>query len=299
MLSTTANPRVIRLLQVLVACIFIGRAYQAIFFDIHLRALLWDEDWVGGIVWILTGWSWQEYVTNIYVDIVYQRVAELIGVLWLVCGIVALQMRPDQRWARRLLRVGAVLLLFLHFLNWKDRFFLWGQLLEHAAQAFTPWFLIYLMQNKFVFTNRFLLVVKISIALTFFCHGLFAYGFYPVPADWQEWCINVFGFTDTNTVKLFLKIMGILDFAVAGLIFWKPTFSIAVGYCIVWGTLTALARIVANVYWVSFSEDLHQWWFETLYRFVHGGLPLFLWWLSRLQASGNSLESSQEINQAV
>ena len=109
----------------------------------------------------------------------------------------------------------------------------------------------------------------------------------------------MFGFTDINTVKLFLKIMGILGFVVAGLIFWKLTFPVAVWYCIVWGTLTALARIIANVYWASFSEDLHQWWFETLYRFVHGGLPLFLWWLSRLQASGDSLGNSQDVNQVV
>lgn len=294
-LGASAASGELRLLRFLVFALFIGRAYQAVFWDISLRALLWDERWAGGAVWLLTGLTWEEYATDIRFDILYQRIAEGIGLFWAFCAVLSLGLRADQRWARRLLRIGTGLLFFLHFLDWKDKFFWWAQLMEHAAQALAPLFLIYAVRRQQPLNSRFLWALKITLSFTFFCHGLFAYGYYPVPAPWQEWCIAVFHFPDAASAKFFLWIMGILDFVAAIGLLFRPTFALSVWYCIVWGTMTALARVWANVFWDSLGAGLHQWWFETAYRLVHGGLPLLLWlWERRFRSQTRTAPSESD-----
>lgn len=271
------------LLQVCVAFIFVGRAYQAIFHDISMRALFWDRNYMEGIVWLFFGWSWDDYASSVGVDVALQRVAFFIGLFWVLCGVLAVGLpRFNKRWVRRVLRVGTVFLVFLHLFEWKDKFLLWGQLLEHAAQASAPLLLIYLSRAQTPISAQFIRTVKIIIALTFFCHGLFAVGWYPVPAPWIEWCISVFGFSPQGSLT-FLFTMGILDFVAAFLLFVRPLSQAALWYCIVWGFLTALARIVANFYPDIVFVSLHQWWHETAFRLIHGGLPLALWFLLRQQ----------------
>jgi len=47
---------------------------------------------------------------------------------------------------------------------------------------------------------------------------------------------------------------------------------------IIWGALTALARIAANIDIDWFFSSLHQWAYQTVYRIPHFLVPFTVWW---------------------
>jgi hypothetical protein len=269
-------------LKILVICLFLGRAYQGIFFDLPLRTFLWDEALLKGVVTWLTGDTWQNYVTNksMNTDSIINTIGWSIGVFWVGCAALVLLFQEKRAWLRYIFYIGAVSLICLALLYWKEKFKAAGQLFEYASQISAPLVLVYVVLNG-MNTPRFRLVLKLVIATTFICHGLYAIGYYPQPGIWIQWCMDTFYFPTDESAQLFLKVMGILDFAAAALLFFRPTFPIAIWYCILWGFMTALARVWCNFYLEFPLNSLHQWGYQTLLRLVHGGLPLLLWYWSR------------------
>jgi hypothetical protein len=73
---------------------------------------------------------------------------------------------------------------------------------------------------------------------------------------------------------MFLKVIGIFDIVI-GILVWTKAGSIpSLVYATLWGTGTALARVLGNVRLESLASDLFQWLPETIYRLPHGLLPL-------------------------
>jgi len=166
-------------------------------------------------------------------------------------------------------------LILLAALYCKEKFFSAGQFFEYTLQFLTPLFLIYL-SNKEKWSNSFTLIIKVAIAFTFICHGLYAVNYYPLPGNFVEMTINILGVGE-ESARNFLFAAGILDFICGVLIFFPRKISlIAIAYMIFWGLGTTLARIWANFYWEFPWASLHQWWFESLYRIPHFLIPLFL-----------------------
>ncbi|MCP4441822.1 MAG: hypothetical protein GY810_23190 [Aureispira sp.] len=270
----------ILLLQILTITIFIGRAWQGIFWDLPLRSLLWDQNLMQGIVESIYNGSWHEYVTDPKVDTFINNLGVTFGVFWAICASIILVLKPNRKWLRIPIYIGAALLIGLAFLYWKSKYYALGQLFEYSIQISTPILLVYAVLGGFN-SHKFRGALKVIIAISFICHGLYAYGYYPVPGPWLQWCLDVFMLPTESSAYTFLYLMGILDFLAAILIFFRPTFNIAIWYCIIWGTMTALARIVANFYIDAPLYSLHQWGYETMFRLVHGGLPFFLWLISK------------------
>lgn len=271
-------------LRVFVCCLFLGRAWEGLFWDLPLRAFFWDQNLLEGVVTTLTGDTWQSYVTNksVPLDAMINALGKTLGFFWLGCAVLAMVVKKEWRWAKWVLNAAAFSLFLLAFLFFKELFMAWGQFWEYSIQVTAPLFLTHLVyggQNA----PRFRWGLKIAIAIAFFSHGLYAYGYYPQPGVWQQWCMDILGFPDNTSAKQFLVVAGVLDFAAAFLILvpigfaYKP----AVWYCIIWGFLTALARIVGNFYANIPFQSLHEYGYETLYRLVHGGIPLLLWWCSK------------------
>lgn len=274
-------------LQILVFLLFLGRAWQGIFWDLPLRAFFWNQRLLEGWVERLLGMSWQEYATDVEgVDRFINNLNFSLGIFWLICAILALMMHWKKRWMAWLLYLGSFSLLLLSALYWKEKFLAIGQFFEYALQVGAPLLLVYLCFNPNGNGLRFRHLVRALISIAFVCHGLYAVGFYPQPGPWIQWTMQMFFIPTDAMASNFLKIMGWLDFVAAALI-WVPhklTRNLSLWYCILWGFMTALARVTSNFYWDFPMESLHQWTYETLVRLVHGGIPLLLWiWERRIR----------------
>lgn len=267
-------------LKLLVFFLFFGRAWQSLFLEIPLRELLWDEKLMTGIVNAF-GYSWDYYVRNSDAAITHWQM--VMGGIWALAALLTLFLERLPRWLLLVYWLATGLLVFLSVLYGKEMFWAWGQFWEYSLQMSAPIFLHFAFKKGDTNTPNLRFWLQISIGITFFSHGLYAYGYYPQPVAWVDWCINVF-FMSEPVARKFLIIIGILDFAKLFLIFiplrWLQW--TALWYCVFWGFITALARLVANFYGdMMLEHTIYYYLPEMLFRLVHGGIPLLLWWLWR------------------
>ncbi|MEZ4960675.1 MAG: hypothetical protein R2830_12715 [Saprospiraceae bacterium] len=266
--------RSILLLELSTFSVFIGRAWQHILWDAPYRELFWDANWMQGIVETLTPFTWEEYVTSPQVDMFIQGFNTVIGILYLLCAVASFFIKkiPQLKW---LLWAGAASLVFLAFTYLKDHFFHTGQFFEYTLQFGSPLMLTAAVLKGKI-SDQLIYWMKIAVALTFACHGLYAIGYYPRPGYYTEMTMNILGLDNDSAVTL-LKIAGILDFVVAAGIFFPGKYArIVLAYAICWGFLTAAARIVGNFFWQFPLDSLSQWVHEAVYRAPHFLIPLLL-----------------------
>lgn len=274
------SPKTRIFLQVLTVLLFLGRAYQGIFWDLPIRALLWSQRLMEGPVHFFLGLEWHEYATHPNNDYTMSWLNRGTGFFWLLCALVAAFIHLKKAWMAWVLYLGSFSLFFLSILFSLDKFMLWGEFFEYTLQVGMPLWLVY-VAFKGQYGQGFLWTVYIALAITFFAHGLYAYGIYPQPGPWVQWCMNMFLIPDDNSAKFFLKIMGVLDFIAAFFILLPIVWlrNAALWYCVIWGLMTALARLTSNFYWDFPIQSLHQWGHEVLYRLPHAGIPLLALWL--------------------
>lgn len=264
--------------------IFIGRAWQHLFWDAPFRSFFWDEALLKPIVESIFDIPWKEYVTSSTTDDFIQNSIRVNGVLYLIAAIVSLTVNTVPKiWQKIPIYAGGISLILLSVLMAKEKFYHLGQFFEHSIQFSTP-FVFILFAKDTISKERIILILKILIALTFFSHGLYAFGFYPVPGKFVDMVIQIFGCSESSALT-FLYIAGILDFIVAALIFVPKVMKYALWYAVVWGLLTALARIVANFYIDFPLESLHQNLYQVVYRLPHGLIPLAVLYLDKYQSN--------------
>ncbi len=276
------------LIQIAALCVFWGRAWQHWFWDAPYRSLLWDEVWMSGLVDALLGMNWEDYVTSTAVDRGIQTWIRITGIVYFLAGCAVLAIRYLGKWARTMIWFGLINLVLLSLLYFKERFFAVGQFFEYTLQMLAPFLVLY-ADRKSVVGHRFILLLKWAILLTFTCHGLYAIGYYPRPVHFQEMVMNILKIPQSG-VKYFLNAAGILDFLMSIMIFlpWKRIQILGLAYAVAWGFFTAIARVWAFVHFEYFSSSLHQWWYETVYRFPHFLLPLLVLLLLLNQQQSNS-----------
>lgn len=282
------------LLQLAAAGVFFGRAWQHIFWDAPYRAVLWDERWMRGPVEFLLGVSWSEFLTNPATDRYIQGFIQLVGLVLLLAGIAALAIRLFPLVSRFFLVVGGVLLIMLSLLYAKEKFWSIAQFFEYSLQMSSPFLLLYYFRSG-TLDEPMEWWLKIAIALTFTCHGLFAVNFYPRPAYFTEMTMNILGVSESGAF-LFLKLAGMLDILVSIWIFLPGRWGqLALGYAVFWGTATTLARVWAYFHPEFWLSSLHQWMHESIMRAPHFLLPLFLLMVlleryrERVMIGGNAL----------
>ncbi len=269
-------------LQILVFFLFFGRAWQAIFLELPFRELLWDEYLMTAVVEFF-GYDWSYYVRHSDSGLTF--VNTVVGCIWAVCAALTWRVGRWHWLERGVWWLGIFLLICLSFVYCKEMFWAWGQFLEYSLQVSAPIFLYFATRLRGN-SPSFRFWLQISIGITFFSHGLYAYGYYPQPVAWVDWCILVF-FMSENVARKFLIVIGVLDFAKLFAVFipWRRLQHVALWYCVLWGFITALARIVANYSYDLPLESLRIYAPEMLFRLVHGGIPLLLWSLWRKDKS--------------
>lgn len=272
--GSSYNNEVKLILRVICFAVFAGRAWQHLVWDAPYRTLLWDETLLKSIVESLSSMTWNEYVTSEMVDQRIQWFIKGIGILYALLAIMALFLKSNMKKAGILLLVGAMSLIFLALLYCKEKFFHVGQFFEYTAQFIVPILLYQVLYTK-ISIKQFALIVKISIALTFICHGLYAINYYPRPGNFVDMVINILHVSEPMA-HTFLGIAGVLDFLVAIAIFLPAISRTALIYAFIWGLLTSLARVWANFQLDFVWQTLNQWTFESVYRLPHAGLPFIL-----------------------
>ena len=229
---------------------------------------------MSGIVEFIFGMSWEEYVISTPVDNGIQTSIRISGWIYALAGLAVIFIKKLGRWGRILIWIGFINLVFLSLLYFKERFFALGQFFEYSLQMLAPFLVLHFVDRESI-GQQFMLLLKLAIVLTFTCHGLYAIGYYPRPVHFQEMVMNILPVQEKGAFQ-FLNLAGILDFVLSVLLFvpWKRGQQIALAYAIFWGFFTSIARVWAFVYWDFFASGMHQWWFQTVYRFPHFLIPL-------------------------
>jgi hypothetical protein len=270
------------------ACL--GFGLRALFSDLPIRALVWDEQWWG---WCanLAGMSWKEWVTSASVDAGIETIKLAVGiVMLLVAGLVAL-VKWNSKIVRAALWIAFCVLLIQDFLSWKEHFWQLGQLLELTLLTATP--LLYLnfggeagLPRTTDPPNRIggARLIACLVAFTFIGHGFYAAGVHSVPASFVMMTQASIGVGE-GTARQLLFAVGLLDFIAAALLLmpWKKTALIALYWIIPWAILTTLARWWSYQGIVEWDTLLTQWLPEVIIRLPHVLVPLVLWRWARPQ----------------
>ena len=238
----------ILILKIACFCLFAGRAWQHLVWDIPIRSLLWDQKLMEGVVTWLTNMTWQEYATSTVQDTFIQTGKVILGFFYSACALLCFFVNENRKWIGKVFLSASFFLMFLAFLYYKEKFFHLGQLFEYTTQIATP-ILLYLFVYTGTTHKQLILFGKIAIALTFICHGLYAIGYYPQPGNFIDMVIRGI-FIDEPSAKVFLIIIGVLDI-LAGVAIFIPipvVWRSFIWYTLIWGLLTALARVTTNFY---------------------------------------------------
>ncbi len=270
--------KLILLLQIATVCLFLGRAWQHLAWDAPFRTLLWDEELMKGLVESIGSTSWEEYITSPRTDEQTQGVIKGFGWFYLLCAIMAVFIKKLNRIAGVFMWLGSISLIILAMLYCKERFYSIGQFLEYTLQFSSPLFLYFAVKDRFS-KPRLLFYMKLAIALTFICHGLYAIGYYPRPGYFTEMTMNILGVEEGTAIQL-LKVAGVLDFGICLILFLPNRIAKwIILYAIVWGFFTTIARVWSYVEIDYFMQTMKQWMHETIYRVPHFMVPavLYLW----------------------
>lgn len=257
-----------------------GWAMMHLFWDAPYRVLFWSESLAKPMVEGVLGIPWEFWVTDGAVDSAIQTFIRVVGLGLLASAFVAARAWSEsgrrQLW---LLPVGSLGLLACALLSFKDKNYNPGGLIEWGARVLEPLVLFGLVSG-WLNRARALTLLKFAFVTTFVAHGLFAMGYYPVPGNFIDMVINLFGVSEPQA-RAMLKFAGAVDILLSVAIFAGPRIAIpALAYASVWGLLTALARPASYLAaaWAApggFSfGGLAYWGLEALTRAAHFGVPL-------------------------
>lgn len=196
------------------------------------------------------------------------------GYFYALCALLCLILSRKNKWASIPIVLGSISLIFLAALYYIDKGFVYAQFIEYACQWAAPLALVWAVRSDEI-PKGLINFIKIAIALTFLGHGLYALGYFPVPGNFVYMTTNILGVGD-STAKTFLKIAGVLDMLIVTGIFFRKTQKPLLYYATFWGFLTAFARVVSGFNSNAVGHSLSQWLHESVMRFPHGLLPLFL-----------------------
>lgn len=280
-----APKQLVLLLVIATGALFVGRGLQGVIWDYPLRSLLWDESLMTPIV-AFFGWDWGDWVSSLAVDGAIQKSTRLTGWALVTIGLaLSWPSLRKNRVGRMGIALGGCLLLAIILLATKDNFWRWGYLIEHALQLGTPWLLIAALRGRMA-TGW----MRWLTAFTFIGHGLFAIGFYPIPANFTLMLsATVEGFFGTaagaefatSTAINLLFVVGLLDFLAAIMLLLpnKKAQLWSLYWIIPWAFLTTMARLWANGQFSSGSSFILHWVPAFLYRIPHFLIPVTIWFL--------------------
>ena len=205
-----------KLFKISVVLVFLGRAWQFIFWDASFRTFFWNESLLKPFVETVIGIEWQTYANSPKLDVFINSSVLAFGILYLLSAISVILHSKIERIANYIIIFGGIGLLLLAYLLMSDRFYQFSQFFEYSIQFSIPF--IFVFYDKRLIQKHLIIILKLLIAAVFIAHGLYAVGYYPIPGYFLGMVIDILGFTEEGACN-FLLIAGILDFIGAFLIF--------------------------------------------------------------------------------
>lgn len=262
-----------KLLKISVVLVFLGRAWQFIFWDAPFRAFFWNESLLKPFVENVIGVDWKTYANSLKLDAFIDNSVFAFGILYLLSALAVVFYSKFKTIAKYIIILGGIGLLILAYLLMSDRFYQFSQFFEYSIQFSIPF--IFVFYHKQFIQKKLILILKLLIAAVFIAHGLYAVGYYPVPGHFLGMVIDILGFSEEGALN-FLLLAGILDFIGAVLIFIPKVTRYALIYLAIWGFLTSLARLITGFSFDFFWELLHLNLYQTIYRLPHGIIPVMV-----------------------
>lgn len=254
------------------AC-FAGWAWQHLRWSVPYDAVLWNPDYSDWLARAL-GVSWETYVAEVITDRRILFGERLIGLFYLAFAVLSMTAKRNSHVQLVCLGVGSTLLALASYCKYVNAGHALATFVEYGGQILTPTVLILALQRGV--RDRWTIgVAVVAFCTTFVGHGIYAVGLAPTPGHFYGMVNSILGLGE-NATDWFLKIVGVLDFAVCVGILVPVLRQACFTYAAVWGLLTALARPVAGMSLASPWWGSDQFVHEAVLRTPHAALPLFL-----------------------
>ena len=251
------------LLKLSAFSVFIGRAYQFIFFDAPFKAIF-TLPFIENLID-------QVRLQKVEFDYAINLFTTSCGFVFIVAAITALfweKIRPDYL-KRSIIYIGTGIMILLALATAKEKDYAVLQILELFIQISAPVVLLLVKQVTQANLDKIKLVLKIAISATFMAHGLFALGMIYYPVNFVDMTTGILSLTESQA-KVFLTTVGILDIITAALLYFPKTLKIGLRYALIWGFITALARVVYGFNADLIAVSIHDSLYGTIYRLPHG-----------------------------
>ncbi|MEZ4824855.1 MAG: hypothetical protein R3C61_00960 [Bacteroidia bacterium] len=230
---------------------------------------------------LLLGRGWQFFLSGNPFHIWQQNhpsaswIITAIGLYCLAGAAMAWLVNPGKKLLYAIISGSSAILLLMTWVLWEGSRFEFAQLIEQTAQWATPLLLLYFLSfhagKSFSFPpERLMIIVS---ALVFTGHGLYASGIYAQPGHFHFMITRILGISGAPASH-FLHVAGVMDFIVSIGVFFPKVRRLCLMYMVIWGTLTALARVVAYTEVNDLAGTLILWLPQTVFRLPHGLLPL-------------------------
>ncbi len=264
-----------QLLQLCAFFVLAGRAYQFYFFGAPFRAVLWDESLLSPIVEGVFNIPWYEYAVSETVNYRIEYFTKFAAIILFTGAVVSLFWQRIRAVRIKKISIGAsiFILVLLGICLVKSKNYDPLQFFELSIQFTAPLVLLFSKDAGFINNPRVLFWLKTGIVLTFIPHGLFATGIIYVPGHFIDMTIKILSVSET-WARQFLLMAGLLDVMASVFLFLPKLVRYAYLYIIIWGFLTALARLVSGFNAGFIASSFHNFSYLTLYRLPHGLLPL-------------------------
>jgi len=213
------------------------------------------------------------------------QITYICGITLIAFGVLAIFWRKQKSNLLYLFLIPSLILFINSLGSFIKADYAFEQMIEHFSQFGLPLLFILAFSQNVNYKNL-AHWTKIIIALTFIGHGLFAVGLHYQPGNFMNMTMTILNL-DTLQSSNFLVIMGLLDFIFAIGIFFKLTRKASLIYMIIWGFLTALARIV--FVHNEITEIIIQHIPQTITRLPNSILPLMILLYYRMLISDSKL----------
>lgn len=259
---------------------FIARGYEYIRWGGPYRDIFYHPQGFGGWFSELMNVPLHELLSDPFYENLLNYFSDIVGVLYLGTAFL---IGFSNRFVKPFVVVSSVL-LFVHYfgLYYHKNLDQIGIVLEHAAQFIIPWAYIWMKNEK---TSLAIWSSVIATSITFLAHGLYAMGYYPQPGHFVDMMIIGFGMTE-DVARESLTHIGYVDLFFAFVVLFTPFFydkkvgrsvvMINLWYGVVWGGLTAFARVYTSYTPGMTAHWLDQHLFQTIVRMPHMLLPLYI-----------------------
>jgi len=248
--------QIIRILQITVTILLIGRGWQHLFWDAPYQQLFTAQagfsDWFVGQWTAFTGWFY-------------------------VLGIVfALTLdNRDSKWGYTFVVHSATLLLLAQMYRAANNCE-WPTLLLYASQIATP-LIYYQLQFTKVAIGRIMGTLKLSLTLTMLGYAWYAFGWhYGQKASWHNGLQSIFGLSEDLTTYLLIA-LGVVELLIVLVLWVKPLQKVAFAGILFWGLLLMLASValffMEHPHWQS---GIRSAW-ELLCLLPNAGLSFAIW----------------------